>query len=212
MRSTTDYPFLIYKMNSNIPVVSTYAPYESKNGMLTKIWGPPMWHTLHTISFNYPTIPTPADKKRYRDFILQLKYVLPCGKCRTNLKHNFAKLPLHMSHMASRDSFSRYIYALHECVNTMLGKHSGLTYEQVRDRYEAFRANCPSTLNTSTLSNRSSQTKKKSKETGCTEPLYRIKSRCIMNIIPDNKRTRKQPSITIHTRCACVKTHATPVT
>ena len=32
--------------------------YKSSNGMLTSVWGPPMWHSLHTISFNYPVNPT----------------------------------------------------------------------------------------------------------------------------------------------------------
>jgi len=27
--------------------------YNSDEGMLTKVWGPPLWHVLHTISFNY---------------------------------------------------------------------------------------------------------------------------------------------------------------
>ena len=26
--------------------------------MLTAVWGPPLWHTLHTISFNYPIKPS----------------------------------------------------------------------------------------------------------------------------------------------------------
>ena len=32
--------------------------YNSKDGMLTTVWGPSLWHSLHTISFNYPTNPT----------------------------------------------------------------------------------------------------------------------------------------------------------
>lgn len=28
--------------------------YESGDGMITAVWGPPLWHVLHTISFNYP--------------------------------------------------------------------------------------------------------------------------------------------------------------
>ena len=60
--------------------------YNSGDGMLTSVWGPGMWHYLHTMSFNYPTNPTKQDKKHYRDFVLQLQYVLPCGKCRDNLK------------------------------------------------------------------------------------------------------------------------------
>ena len=36
--------------------------YESGDGMLTSVWGPSMWHTLHAISFNYPVKPTNKDK------------------------------------------------------------------------------------------------------------------------------------------------------
>lgn len=36
--------------------------FESKDGMLTSVWGPSMWHFLHTMSFNYPLKPTKQDK------------------------------------------------------------------------------------------------------------------------------------------------------
>ena len=52
--------------------------FVSGDGMLTSVWGPSMWHFLHTMSFNYPVNPTPADKKHYRDFMLSLQYTLPC--------------------------------------------------------------------------------------------------------------------------------------
>ena len=32
--------------------------YNSGDGMLTSVWGPGMWHVLHTMSFNYPVKPT----------------------------------------------------------------------------------------------------------------------------------------------------------
>ena len=122
--------------------IYTNKHFQSNDGMLTSVWGPGMWHYLHTMSFNYPTNPTIKDKHHYRDFVLQLKYVLPCGKCRKNLIKNFKKLPLKMSDMKNRDTFSRYIYNLHEVVNKMLGKKSNLTFEMVRERYEHFRARC----------------------------------------------------------------------
>ena len=52
--------------------------YESNDGMLTTVWGPPMWHYLHTMSFNYPVKPTRHDKKHYKNFVLNLQNVLPC--------------------------------------------------------------------------------------------------------------------------------------
>ena len=93
--------------------VFTKKDYNSGDGMLTTVWGPPMWHFLHTMSFNYPVEPTPEDKKNYKDFIYSLRYVLPCKYCRMNLKTNFKQLPLKMSDMKNRESFSRYVYELH---------------------------------------------------------------------------------------------------
>jgi hypothetical protein len=160
--------------------VFTNTHFESRDGMLTTVWGPGMWHYLHTMSFNYPTKPTCLDKAHYRDFILQLKYVLPCGKCRENLCKTFKKMPLTMRHMASRATFSKYIYDLHEIVNKMLNKRSGLRYEDVRERYENFRARCSAARHT--------KRKKENTEKGCTEPLIGEKAKCILKIVPDNTK------------------------
>ena len=122
--------------------VFTKKDYESGDGMMTKIWGPAMWHYLHTMSFNYPVNPTKENKIHYRNFVLNLRNVLPCKYCRINLTNNLKKKPLQMCHMKSRETFSRYIYELHETVNRMLNKKSNLTYCDVRDRYENFRSRC----------------------------------------------------------------------
>ena len=156
--------------------------YNSNDGMLTAVWGPGMWHYLHTMSFNYPVSPTCEDKRHYRDFILHLQYVLPCGKCRKNLKKNFARLPLRMCDMASRETFSKYIYRLHELVNRMLNKRSGLTYDMVRERYEHFRARCAKPF--AELAKAQKHSSKD--ERGCTEPLYGEKSKCLLKIVPDH--------------------------
>jgi hypothetical protein len=63
--------------NNELSGVYSKSDYDSNDGMLTTVWGPGMWHYLHTMSFNYPTNPTPQDKQHYREFILQLQYVLP---------------------------------------------------------------------------------------------------------------------------------------
>jgi hypothetical protein len=160
--------------------------YNSGDGMLTTVWGPPMWHFLHTMSFNYPVEPTPEDKKHYKDFIYSLRYVLPCKYCRINLKSNLKQKPLQMCHMANRETFSRYIYELHELVNKMLNKKSNLTYCDVRERYEHFRSRCTEEK-PKVFTFRKTQTRKK-KEKGCTEPLYGKKSKCVINIVPQENK------------------------
>ena len=71
--------------------------YNSGEGMLTAIWGPSLWHTLHTISFNYPVNPTSKDKKTYFAFFKNLSNILPCRYCRENDKKNIQDVKLDMS-------------------------------------------------------------------------------------------------------------------
>jgi len=178
--------------------------FNSNDGMLTTIWGPSMWHSLHTMSFNYPVYPTAQQKKQYREFILNLQYVLPCGKCRKNLKKNFKKLPLTISDMESRATFSLYIYRLHEVINKMLHKNSGLTYEDVRERYEHFRSRCTKSLdeftkNKESIKQQKKQQKKEDKEEkGCTEPLYGEKAKCVIQIVPQSKKCK---TFNVHKQC-----------
>ena len=161
--------------------------YSSGDGMLTTVWGPSMWHYLHIMSFNYPPRPSMEEKKKYKDFILNLQYTLPCKYCRTNLKNNLKIHTLKLSDMKNRESFSRYIYRLHEIVNKMLKKTSGLTYCDVRERYEHFRARCV-TQPPKIFDFR--KTKKNKKENGCTEPLYGKKSKCVIKIVPQEKKCK----------------------
>ena len=128
--------------NKNKKYTFTRKEYMSGDGMMTSIWGPAMWHVLHTISFNYPVHPTSEDKKHYKEFIESLKYVLPCKYCRINLTNNLKIYPIRECHMKNRDTFSRYVYNLHEIINKMLGKKSGLSYCDVRETYEHFRSRC----------------------------------------------------------------------
>ena len=170
--------------------------FESSDGMLTSVWGPSLWHYLHTMSFNYPVHPTAGQKKHYRDFIYSLKHVLPCRHCRDNLEKNFKYLPLRSCDLRGREDFSRYVYKLHEAVNKLLGKKSGLSYSEVRDRYENFRSRC--TASKPKLFSRKALKKTAKKEKGCTVPLYGKKAKSIIKIVPQG---RAGSSIQIDDKC-----------
>jgi hypothetical protein len=171
--------------------VFTNKDYNSNDGMMTPIWGPALWHTLHTISFNYPVKPTTEQKEQYYNFFIGLKNVLPCGACRENYAKNLKALPLTLKNFKNRETFSKWVYKIHEQVNTMLNKKSNLSYDDVKNRYEHFRSRC--------LIN---PDKKQTIESGCTESLYGIKSKCAINIIP--KESKKQ-TFTIDKKCKITK-------
>lgn len=166
--------------------------YYSGDGMLTAVWGPALWHYLHIMSFNYPVNPTKKDKKHYKDFVINLQYVLPCRYCRDNLSLQFKKHPLQDYHMSSRNTFSKYIYQLHERINKRLNKKSGLLYSDVRDLYEHFRSRCTIKTPKYTLKHTSK------KEKGCTEPIYGTKSKCVIQIVPQENKCK---TMQVDSRC-----------
>ena len=164
--------------------------FNSGDGMLTTVWGPSLWHTLHTISFNYPVNPTNEDKRNYKNFMCSLRHVLPCKYCRLNLKNNFKSLPLNTKVFQNRETFSMYIYELHELVNKMLKKKSNLSYCDVKTRYEHFRSRCTGDKIDKVWKLkqiRKTIKNKSKKEKGCTTPLYSgEKSKCIIKIVPQS--------------------------
>ena len=113
------------------------------NGMITGVWGPPLWTALHCISLNYPRRPTEADKEAYLQFFRSLKDVLPCGACRKSYATFIAPrgaTPLNLGTMKSRRTVSKWLYDVHNQVNERLKKPRGPPYSTITKRYERFRA------------------------------------------------------------------------
>jgi hypothetical protein len=174
----------------------TIQDFNSPDGMMTSIWGPPLWHFLHTISFNYPCTPTKKDKQHYKQFIESIADILPCKYCRENLPKNFKQSKYSPKIYNNRESFSRWMYTLHETVNKMLGKKSGLTYNSVKKRYEQFRSRCINDRTDNTII----QTQY---EKGCVTPFYGKKTRCVLEIVP--KKSKKK-TFSIDSSCTIKRT------
>jgi hypothetical protein len=185
--------------------IFTKKQYNSDYGMITYVWGPVLWHFLHILSFNYPVNPEEYNKKNkycrgfiqniYYFFIKILQYILPCKSCRDNLKNNLSVLNFKYGKkdiMKNRESFSKFIYELHEVVNKMLKKDkSNLTYNEVRDFYEHFRAFC---TNKDEKGNKS--------HSGCNDLEHnsknRVKPKVIIYFVPFSKNIK---TTKIHQNC-----------
>ena len=176
------------RSNKKTKKIYTKKDFSSGDGMLTSVWGPSLWHYLHTMSFNYPVNPSSEDKKNYKNFVYALKTNLPCKYCRMNMKKNLRDVPLNQKALKNRANFSRWMFNLHEHINKMLGKKSGLTYCQVRERYEHFRSRCTIDLKKDEI--KKLVVKKNKKEKGCTDPLYGKKSKCLIRIVPKESREK----------------------
>ena len=156
---------------------------NSSNGMITYIWGPALWHSLHTISFNYPIEPTYEQKKDYKKFFFSLSNVLPCKHCRDNYKKNINSSPTQLTDQVfdNRETLSRWLYDLHNRINVNLGKPVHKTYEHVRAKFEQFRAGCSSTSKPTRQEKINPPLEK-----GCTISTKNkaYKPRCVLTIVP----------------------------
>lgn len=79
----------------------------------TRVWGPPGWKLLHDL----------AQSERYMQVKILFgcwKEILPCHECRTNLRVHINTVEY--SGISTSDDMYKYTVALHNAVNTQLGK------------------------------------------------------------------------------------------
>ena len=165
--------------------IFTKKDFNSGNGFQSAIFGPIIWSSLHMISFNYPVEPTVEDKKNYKEWLFSWQYVLPCIYCRQNFLKNIEKTGYNDKVMNNRETFSRFIYNLHNCINDMLGKDIKISYNEVRSRYENFRSRCSEKERTKEIK---AIEAKSEKEKGCDGSLYGVKSKSIIKIVPNGSK------------------------
>lgn len=174
-----------------IKEISKQPNYNSKDGMQSAIFGPAFWMTIHLVSFNYPNEPTDEDKQNYATWLMSIGKVLPCKYCRLNFEKNMQSAGFNESCMQSRYAFSRFCYDLHCTVNKMLNKTSP-SFEEVRSKYEMFRAKCLSDEEKQALA-------QENKELGCIRPKHNgSRGKCLISIVPQDGKTS---NILIHEKC-----------
>jgi hypothetical protein len=86
------------------------------------IWGPKAWFFIDTIVLSYPNNPTDEDKITYKNFLYQLKNVLPCESCRDHYSNNIKDIPLSSFYLSSRNNLIEWIIKIHNKVNIINNK------------------------------------------------------------------------------------------
>ena len=102
--------------------------------MNQNIWGSSMWFSLHTITMNYPNVPTYVDKQDYKNFFVSLQYVIPCSVCRKNYQRHLKELPIENA-LESRQKLVYWLIDIHNLVNAEIGKKI-MSYKNVIKKYE----------------------------------------------------------------------------
>ena len=105
------------------------------NYMDPRIWGPPAWTFLHSVTLAYPDKPTETDKKNYKDFFYKLQPVLPCLKCSNNYLKHIQEDPVD-NHLTDKESLVKWLVEMHNKVNRLYDKPE-VTYDKMLDNYKS---------------------------------------------------------------------------
>ena len=102
------------------------------------VWGPHYWFFLHTISYQYPTMPNDVTKKKYYDFIQNLPLFIPHRDIGNRFAEYLDKYPV-TPYLDSRDSFIKWVNFIHNRVNMTLGKPIVSIEEGTHSYYEEYK-------------------------------------------------------------------------
>ena len=132
---------------------------NANNGLITALWGPSAWIFIESVAYGYPIEPTQDHKNNYRQFYESIGDVLPCKYCRESYKQFITTGDTKITDdvFKNRNTLTEWIYNIHEKVNNKLRVNYGMTLNEVRNKYESFRAQC--------------STKPMKQEKGCITPL-----------------------------------------
>jgi len=130
-------------------VVKKYETYRARcdtkvnpnSGLITKIWGPPMWILLHSICYAYPISASEKKKQQTLDFFTLFGKILPCIYCRESyakfIKEGISQLIVQT--VETRRNLTIWAYSLHESVNAKLNVNYAVKLFNVDSKYEAGR-------------------------------------------------------------------------
>ena len=169
-------------------LATTSSDPNSKNGMMTKVWGPAGWLFLHCVTFGYPENPDLYDienglapgttRSRYKRFFMEIGNILPCKYCRESYK-DFIKVDAIDINLKNRSSLIEWLWRIHNKINLKLVlNYCDATITNIKNRYETFRAKC-NALSPSEI--------KLNSEKGCITPADGIPKKCKIEIIKTDK-------------------------
>jgi hypothetical protein len=113
-------------------------------GLLPKIWGPPLWDSLHSITFAFPEKPTNEEITNYKTFFESVGNVLPCCYCSKSYNEFIKKGETELSDKVfkNRKTLTRWLYVLHNNINKKLGMTYDISYKKLCEKHETYRAKC----------------------------------------------------------------------
>jgi hypothetical protein len=123
----------IEKENSDLNIKVEVNKYTNTSS--PKVWGPPLWFTLHNSSSKYPINPSSLVRERMKNVIIGLPILLPCEVCKEHATGYIEKYFEQLDEIcSSRDNLFKFFVDFHNQVNKRHDKPL-MTYEAAYKLY-----------------------------------------------------------------------------
>ena len=100
-----------------------------------KVWGPPLWYTLHNGAAHYPESASPICAARMKGFILGLPYLISCEECSNHARAYIEKNQQNLDAICSgRNNLFAFWVDMHNRVNARHGKPA-MSVEEAANLY-----------------------------------------------------------------------------
>jgi len=90
-------------------------------GMGPAVWGPIFWRTMHLVTIGYPAFPSKDEQIAAVAFFDSLQFMIPCPICKEHYKDNLKNFPV-TDAVENKQKLIRWLFDLHNTINTQLGK------------------------------------------------------------------------------------------
>ena len=98
-----------------------------------KSWGNNGWKFLHACTFGYSEAPSEEERQGCVRFFNNLKYMLPCPKCRNHYENKLTTHPIEEA-CYSREALTKWLVEMHNLVNISTNK-TQMSYEDACNIY-----------------------------------------------------------------------------
>eukprot|EP00435_Cladocopium_sp_Y103_P062867 s235_g24.t1 len=100
----------------------------------SKIWGPPAWFFLHSVTLALPEEVPKEKQLQLKNLLVALQEVLPCPNCAEHWRQHMEKDPVE-PHLAHRKSMVEWMIRMHNQVN-LLNKKPIQSKEEVLEEFQ----------------------------------------------------------------------------
>lgn len=105
------------------------------NNLNPDVWGPNAWFFIDSVLLAYPNEPSYNDKVNYKNFLLNLKDILPCNKCRNHYKDHITNNPLTDEILSDKRKLLEWMLNIHNIIRKYQEK-SPFTIEELLFYYK----------------------------------------------------------------------------